>query len=148
MNENDINIHCYLVSRGPSCPHPATNQWTRSPGPSRRVSAVAVPHSSPLGVLKKKNLFFFLPLLSSRAGLFIRHPWGVEEQSPPMAAGHRSLCPRGRRSTYCQLTLRWKPFHHPPEKTIKNTCCTGGDSTPPHHPNFSYSMYSRCSRLS
>lgn len=48
-----------------------------------------------------------------------------------MAAGHRSLRHRGRRSTYCQLTLRWKTFHHPPEKTIKNTRCTGGDSTPP-----------------
>ncbi len=48
-------------------------------------------------------------------------PLGVEAQSPPIAAGHRSLCPWRRQPTYCQLALKWRTFHHPTENTIKNT---------------------------
>lgn len=58
-------------------------------------------------------------------------PLGVEAQSPPIAAGHRSLCPWRRQPTYCQLPLKWRAFHHPTENTIKTAHPADGSPQEP-----------------
>lgn len=44
---------------------------------------------------------------------FIRHPQGLEAQSPPIAEGHRSPCPWRRQPTYCQLALKTEDISSP-----------------------------------
>lgn len=55
---------------------------------------------------------------------FIRHPQGLEGQSPPIAAGHRSPRPWRRQPTYCQLTLKTEDISSlaRPPKTQLKTC--------------------------
>lgn len=48
-------------------------------------------------------------------------PEGAETQSPRIAAGHRSACPWRRQSTYCQLVLKWRTFHHPPKTQLRSS---------------------------
>lgn len=72
------------------------------------------------GKKKKKKSHIFPYCLSAPLRSSMSPP-GVEAQSPPIAAGHRSLCPWRRQPTYCQLALKWRTFHHPTENTIKNT---------------------------
>ena len=80
-------------------------------------------------VKKKRVVSFLIVLVLPSAHL---SPLGVEAQSPPTAAGHRSLCPWRRQPTYCQLALKWRTFHHPTKNTIKNVkAAVGGPQEPP-----------------